>query len=303
MRKYVAEFIGTLVLTLFGCGAAAMTEGVEGVLGILGIAFAFGLAFVAMAYTIGDVSGCHINPAVSLAMFIDGRISLGDFLFYLLSQFLGGFAGAGILYIILICSELDAETLGANGYGDLSYAGINLGGAIAVEFILTLVFVLTVLSVTARYEYIRQSGLIIGLALVLVHIFGLPLTGTGINPARSLAPAVFTGAEALIQVWVFIVAPFLGAVAAAFLYRGVIRDRNEGEELYYEEGETEEEEPVEESESSAIEEDEEPVEELATDEEEEAEAEAEEEEELEEVEEELVEEELEELEDEEERKN
>ncbi len=274
MRKYIAEFIGTLVLTLFGCGAAAMTEGVEGVLGILGIAFAFGLAFIAMAYTIGDVSGCHINPAVSLAMFLDGRMSLGDFLFYLLAQFLGGFAGAGILYIILICSELDAEVLGANGYGDLSYAGINLGGAIAVEFILTLIFVLVVLSVTARYEYIRQSGLIIGFALVLVHIFGLPLTGTGINPARSLGPAVFTGADALIQVWVFIVAPLLGAVAAAFLYRGVIRERNEDGEMYYDEEEAEAAEDMEE---------------LAAEEVEEAEEEAEVEEELEEEEEELIE--------------
>ena len=288
MRKYIAEFIGTLVLTLFGCGAAAMTEGVEGVLGILGIAFAFGLAFIAMAYTIGDVSGCHINPAVSLAMFLDGRMSLGDFLFYLLAQFLGGFAGAGILYIILICSELDAEVLGANGYGDLSYAGINLGGAIAVEFILTLIFVLVVLSVTARYEYIRQSGLIIGFALVLVHIFGLPLTGTGINPARSLGPAVFTGADALIQVWVFIVAPLLGAVAAAFLYRGVIRERNEDGEMYYDEEEAETAEDMEE---------------LAAEEVEEAEEDAEAEEELEEEEEELIEEELDELEDEEERKN
>ncbi|MBQ9504000.1 MAG: MIP family channel protein [Lachnospiraceae bacterium] len=288
MRKYIAEFIGTLVLTLFGCGAAAMTEGVEGVLGILGIAFAFGLAFIAMAYTIGDVSGCHINPAVSLAMFLDGRMSLGDFLFYLLAQFLGGFAGAGILYIILICSELDAEVLGANGYGDLSYAGINLGGAIAVEFILTLIFVLVVLSVTARYEYIRQSGLIIGFALVLVHIFGLPLTGTGINPARSLGPAVFTGADALIQVWVFIVAPLLGAVAAAFLYRGVIRERNEEGEMYYDEEEAESVEDMEE---------------MAAEEIEEAEEEAEVEEELEEEEEELIEEELDELEDEDERKN
>ena len=288
MRKYIAEFIGTLVLTLFGCGAAAMTEGVEGVLGILGIAFAFGLAFIAMAYTIGDVSGCHINPAVSLAMFLDGRMSLGDFLFYLLAQFLGGFAGAGILYIILICSELDAEVLGANGYGDLSYAGINLGGAIAVEFILTLIFVLVVLSVTARYEYIRQSGLIIGFALMLVHIFGLPLTGTGINPARSLGPAVFTGADALIQVWVFIVAPLLGAVAAAFLYRGVIRERSEDGEMYYDEEEAETAEDMEE---------------LAAEEVEEAEEDAEAEEELEEEEEELIEEELDELEDEEERKN
>ncbi|MBO6137149.1 MAG: MIP family channel protein [Lachnospiraceae bacterium] len=262
MKKYIAEFIGTLVLTLFGCGAAAMTGGVEGVLGTLGIAFTFGLALVAMSYTIGDVSGCHINPAVSLAMFIDGRMSLGDFIFYFIAQFLGGFAGAGILYIILICSELEADSLGANGFGDLSYSGLNLGGAIAVEFILTLVFVLIVLSVTARYEYIRQSGLIIGLALVLVHIFGIPLTGTGINPARSLGPAVFTGAEALIQVWVFIVAPFLGAVAAAFLYRGLIRDRGE-EEAYFEDGEDEdmEDEAVEAGEEELEEEEEELVEE------------------------------------------
>ena len=197
------------------------------------------------------------------------------------------------IYIILICSELEAGSLGANGFGDRSYAGINIGGAIIVEFILTLVFVLAVLSVTARYEYIRQSGLIIGLALVLVHIFGLPLTGTGINPARSLGPAVFTGADALIQVWVFIVAPFLGAVAAAFLFRGVVRERPEGEELYYEEAEEAEEEASEEELAEEEEETEEAVQE----------EELMEEEELEEEEEELIEEELEDLEDEEENKN
>lgn len=281
MKKYVAEFFGTLVLTLLGCGAFAMTEETGSLPGVLGIALAFGLVLMAMSYTIGDVSGCHLNPAVSLGMFIDGRMSLGDFIFYLLAQFLGGFAGAGILFIIMICSDsLDTEILGANGYGDLSAAGINIGGALAVEFILTLLFVLTVLAVTARYEYIRQSGFIVGITYMAVHIFGVPLTGTGINPARSLAPAVFTGVDAIIQVWVFIVAPLLGAVAAAFLYRFLIKE-SDGEGAYYEEGMEE----IEEIEEEAGAED------------------TEEEEELEEEVQELVEEELEEIEDEEENEN
>lgn len=222
MKKYVAEFIGTCVLTLFGCGAAAITGGVEGVLGVLGIAFAFGLAVVAMAFAIGDISGCHINPAVSFGVFLAGGMSLTDFLGYIAAQFLGGIAGAGLLFIFELTTEaLDvaSDGLGANGYGELSYTGINLGGALLTEVVLTFVFVFVVLAVISKAENGLIAGLIIGLTLTFVHIFGIPLTGTSVNPARSLGPAIFSGLTSLIQVWVFIVGPMAGAALAALAFR------------------------------------------------------------------------------------
>ncbi len=222
MKKFIAEFIGTCVLTLFGCGAAAVSGGVEGALGVLGIAFAFGLAVVAMAYAIGDISGCHINPAVSLGVFIAGGMSLTEFLGYVVSQILGGVAGAGLLYIIELTSEsLDVASngLGANGFGDFSYVGINMGGALVVEVLLTFVFVLVVLAVVSKSENTVISGLVIGLTLTFVHILGIPLTGTSVNPARSIGPAIFSGIEYIAQVWVFIIGPLVGAALAAVIFR------------------------------------------------------------------------------------
>ena len=222
MKKYVAEFIGTCVLTLFGCGAAAVSGGVEGELGILGIALAFGLAVVAMAFAIGDISGCHINPAVSLGVFVAGGMSVGDLIGYIISQFLGGAAGAGLLYIIEIMTdsvEPSSNGLGANGFGDFSYVGINLGGAILVEILLTFVFVLVVLAVISKAENSIIGGVVIGLTLTFVHILGIPLTGTSVNPARSLGPALFSGVDYIAQVWVFIVGPLVGAALAAVIFK------------------------------------------------------------------------------------
>lgn len=231
MRKYVAEFIGTMVLTTFGCGSAAISGGIGGVLGILGIAMAFGLSIVAMAYAIGDVSGCHINPAVSLGVFLSGGMSAKDFGGYVAAQFLGGIAGAGILYGIISCSGIGpvAETgLGQNGYGEVSYVGLSLTGAIFVEILLTAVFVLTILGVTAKAKTGTVAGLVIGLTLAFVHILGIPLTGTSVNPARSLGPALLVGnGTALGQVWVFIVAPLIGAAIAAGVYKTVCRKESE----------------------------------------------------------------------------
>ena len=222
MKKYVAEFIGTCVLTLFGCGAAAVSGGVEGELGILGIALAFGLAVVAMAFAIGDISGCHINPAVSLGVFVAGGMSVGDLIGYIISQFLGGAAGAGLLYIIEIMTESvepSSNGLGANGFGDFSYVGINLGGALLVEVVLTFVFVLVVLAVISKAENSIIGGVVIGLTLTFVHILGIPLTGTSVNPARSLGPALFSGVDYIAQVWVFIVGPLVGAALAAVIFK------------------------------------------------------------------------------------
>lgn len=226
MKRYVAEFIGTMVLTLFGCGSAALSGGIGGVLGVLGIAMAFGLSIVAMAYAIGDVSGCHINPAVSLGVFLNKGMSVKDFGCYVLAQVLGGLAGAGILAGIISCTSLGtvAEVgLGTNGYGEASYVGLNMAGALIVEIILTFVFVLTILGVTAKAKTGTVAGLVIGLTLAFVHILGIPLTGTSVNPARSIGPAVFAGGTALAQVWVFIVGPLIGAALAAYVYRMVCR--------------------------------------------------------------------------------
>ena len=221
MKKYICEFIGTAVLVLFGCGSAAITGGIGGVLGILGIAIAFGLSIVAMAYVIGNISGCHINPAVSLAMLINKKISIKDFCFYLIAQILGAIAGIGILYVIMASSDLDVATfgLGANGFGELSAVNLNLIGAIIVEVVLTFVFIYTILGVTSDENKGAVAGIVIGLTLAFVHILGIPLTGTSVNPARSLAPAIFLGGEALKQVWVFIVAPFAGSALAAFTFK------------------------------------------------------------------------------------
>ena len=220
-KKYLAEFIGTFILVFFGCGSAAITGGIKGVLGILGIAFSFGLAIVAAAYAIGHISGCHVNPAVSLAMLIDGQLSFTDFIGYVVAQVLGSCAASSALfYVIKASSALDIfETgLGTNGFNSLSYTYLSLDGAFVVEMILTFVFVLTIFGVTSNEKTSAHAGLIIGLTLTFVHIIGIPLTGTSVNPARSLGPALIFGGEALSQVWLFILAPFAGAALAALIW-------------------------------------------------------------------------------------
>lgn len=218
MKKYVSEFIGTAVLVLFGCGSAAIAGDV---LGTLGIAFAFGLSIVAMAYVIGDISGCHINPAVSLAMLINKKMTTKDFASYVLAQVLGAIAGIGILYFIIASSNLELVSLGANGFGDASSVGLSMIAAFVVEVVLTFVFIYTILGVTSDSKKSSVAGIVIGLTLTFVHIIGIPLTGTSVNPARSLAPALFLGGEALKQVWLFIVAPLVGSAIAAYTYKGL----------------------------------------------------------------------------------
>ena len=218
MKKYIAELIGTATLVLFGCGSAAIAGST---LGTLGIALAFGLSIVAMAYVIGNISGCHINPAVSLAMLINKKMSVKDFAFYVVAQVLGAIAGTALLFAIMKCCGFDiaSQGLGANGFGDASSVGINMGGAFLVEVILTFVFIYTILGVTSDESKSSIAGIVIGLTLTFVHIMGIPLTGTSVNPARSLAPAIFLGGKALAQVWVFIVAPFVGSTIAAITFK------------------------------------------------------------------------------------
>ena len=214
MKKYLCEFIGTAVLVLFGCGSAAIAGGT---LGNLGIAMAFGLSIVAMAYVIGNVSGCHINPAVSLAMLISKKISVKDFFGYVVAQVLGGLAGSGLLYAII--SNSSSLSIAANGLGVNSFGDLTMFGAILVEVILTFVFIYTILGVTSDDSKSSVAGIVIGLTLAFVHIMGIPLTGTSVNPARSLAPAIILGGKALSEVWVFIVAPFIGSALAAITYK------------------------------------------------------------------------------------
>lgn len=225
MRRYIAELIGTMVLVLFGCGSAAIAGST---LGTLGIALAFGLSIVAMAYVIGDISGCHINPAVSIGMWIDGRLDSKDLVMYIIFQCIGAIFGIALLAVIINSAPslggYLATGLGQNGFGTASSVGLDVIGAIIVEIILTFVFVFTVLGVTKKAENGAVAGIVIGLTLAFVHIMGIPLTGTSVNPARSLAPALFMGGQALNQVWVFILAPIVGAVIAGFLYKGLVSE-------------------------------------------------------------------------------
>ena len=222
MKRYVSELIGTMVLVLFGCGSAAIAGQM---LGTVGIALAFGLSIVAMAYVIGDISGCHINPAVSIGMWIDGRLETKDLLAYIVFQCIGAVIGIALLAVIINSAPslggYMATGLGQNGFGSASSVGLDAVGAIVVEIILTFVFVFTVLGVTKKAENATVAGIVIGLTLAFVHIMGIPLTGTSVNPARSLAPALFLGGQALQQVWVFILAPVVGAVIAGLLYKGL----------------------------------------------------------------------------------
>lgn len=224
MKKYIAEFIGTAVLVILGCGTA-MLVGCDAAAGsgYLLTALAFGLVIVGMAYCVGNISGCHINPAVSLGVLMTGGMSGRDFAGYVISQCLGALAGAGVLAAIF---SLGGVTDMTGGFGSNGLAGVN-GSAVAgviVEVVLTFIFVLTILGVTSKKaKHGSFGGLIIGLTLTLVHILGIGLTGTSVNPARSIGPAIVAAiggnTEPIAALWVFIVAPLIGAAIAAVVYK------------------------------------------------------------------------------------
>ncbi len=213
MKKYFAEMIGTMVLVVMGCGAAIFNGGCGTVPQVLTVAFAFGLSVVAMAYAIGGVSGCHINPAVTLGVWLSKRMSGKDAAMYILSQVVGALIGSTILYLLTSKISMDyATTTGANMLG----SGVSTMGGFLAEMIFTFVFVLVVLGSTDEKKGAgSHAGLAIGLSLVLIHIVCIPITGTSVNPARSIGPAIYQGAEAISQLWIFILAPLLGAVIAA----------------------------------------------------------------------------------------
>ena len=220
MKKYFAELVGTFILVLFGCGTAVIAGDK---VGILGIAIAFGFALIGAAYGIGPISGCHINPAVSLGVWSAGRMTLGDMIGYWIGQFCGAILGAGVLAFIVRGAgagyDIAASGLGQNGWGAGYQGGYNISSAIAFEFVATLIFVVVILGSTQTAAPTRLAGLSIGITLVAIHLVGIHITGTSVNPARSFGPALLVGGKALSQVWLFLLMPSLGGLIAGLLFR------------------------------------------------------------------------------------
>jgi len=231
MKKLLAELIGTFSLVLFGCGAAAVsamsTTGPAGI-GILGISLAFGLAVVAMAYAIGGITGCHINPAITVSMLVAGKINGGDAVKYIIGQFIGATLAAGVLYLIRSGSpgfEMGEYALGSNGWGEGYLGEYNLTSAFISETVFTFLFLFVIFATTSKWGNGTMAGLAIGITLVLIHLVAIPITGTSVNPARSFGPAIFAQGKALSQLWLFIVAPILGGVLAAFVWKGLFETK------------------------------------------------------------------------------
>ena len=224
-RKLGAELLGTALLVFFGVGVATLsfgfgTSGSSFAAGVVATALTFGLVLLGPAYALGPISGCHVNPAVTLGALLAGRIKVNEAIGYWVAQFVGGIVGALVLWGIFSSSPLYSRTatgLGTDGWGAGSHIHIGAGGAFGAEVILTAVFVFVILRVTAKTANAATAGVVIGLTLTLVHLIGIPITGTSVNPARSLGPALIVGGEALRQVWLFIVAPLVGGAVAAIL--------------------------------------------------------------------------------------
>jgi aquaporin Z len=219
MKVFIAEFVGTFTLVLLGCGSAVLAGGE---VGQLGIAFAFGLAIVAMAYGIGPISGCHVNPAVSLGAFVAGRMPLNAMLQYWAAQFIGALLGAGVLYLIATGKtgyDLAANGLGQNGWGAGYLGEYNLASALVFEVVATFLFLVVILGSTQKSAPGMLAGLAIGLTLTVIHIVGIQVTGVSVNPARSFGPAVIVGGTAISQLWLFLIAPLIGAALAGLLFK------------------------------------------------------------------------------------
>ena len=218
-RRAFAEFVGTFVLVFGGVGSAVIAGDA---IGNLGVAFAFGLSLLAMAYAIGPISGCHINPAVTAGLLVSKRMKLDEAIRYWIAQVLGAVLAALVLFIVIKARaggyDLTTEGFGANGYGDHSPSGFPVGAALLVEIVLTFFLVFTVLAATDRIANAAFAGIPIGLVLTLVHLVGIPVTNLSVNPARSIGPALFVGDWALAQLWLFLVAPLVGAVLASVVH-------------------------------------------------------------------------------------
>jgi aquaporin Z len=219
MKVFIAELVGTFTLVLLGCGSAVLAGGE---VGQLGIAFAFGLAIVAMAYGIGPISGCHVNPAVSFGAFVAGRLGLNAMLQYWAAQFIGALLGAGLLYLIATGKtgyDLAASGLGQNGWGAGYLGEYNLASALVFEVVATFLFLVVILGSTQKSAPGMLAGLAIGLTLTVIHIVGIQVTGVSVNPARSFGPAIIVGGTAISQLWLFLIAPLIGAALAGLLFK------------------------------------------------------------------------------------
>jgi aquaporin Z len=219
LKKYIAELIGTFALVLIGCGSAVIAGQY---IGFLGISFAFGLTVLAMVYAIGNISGCHINPAITIAMLVAGKIKSKDAVVYIIAQCIGAIIAAGVILIIASGQadySLSVNGLGQNGFGILSPGGYTLLACFVAEVVLTGLFLMVIFGSTSKEAPKGFAGISIGFSLVLIHLIGIPITGTSVNPARSLGPAIFVGGETLSQVWLFWIAPIIGGVIAAIIWK------------------------------------------------------------------------------------
>jgi len=219
LKKYWAELIGTFALVLVGCGSAVIAGKY---IGFMGIAFAFGLTVLAMVYAIGNISGCHINPAISLSMLVAGRLGWKDTIFYVIFQCVGAVLAALLLWLVasgMPDYSLAVNGLGQNGYGALSPGKFDLLSCFVAEVVLTALFLFVIFGSISKNAPVGFAGLAIGLSLVLIHLIGIPITGTSVNPARSFGPALVVGGEALSQLWLFWVAPIIGGILAAVIWR------------------------------------------------------------------------------------
>lgn len=238
MKKYIAEAIGTFTLVFFGVGTAVLAGGGIGIgaadaISITGISLAFGISVIAMAYSIGQISGAHLNPAVSMGALVAGRLSLTDFIGYCIGQVIGAVVAAALIYFLATNTiggyDIAANGLGQNGWG-AGYGGEFLMlSALIFEVVATAVFLVVILGVTSKNETPSMAGLVIGLTLTMIHLIGITVTGTSVNPARSIGPALFAGPLALEQLWVFIVGPLVGGALGALIYRGLLANGPESE--------------------------------------------------------------------------
>ncbi len=220
MKKNLAEFIGTFWLVLGGCGSAMLAAAFPEVgIGLVGVSLAFGLTVLTIAYSLGHISGAHLNPAVTIGLWMGGRIKANEILPYIISQVLGVLAGAGVLYLIVTGNGSEIGGFAANGYGEHSPGNYNMNAAIITEFVMTFMFLIIILGATDKKAPSGFAGIAIGLALTLIHLISIPVTNTSVNPARSISQAVFVGDWALSQVWLFILIPIAGAILAGLVYK------------------------------------------------------------------------------------
>lgn len=228
MRKYIAEFIGTFWLVFGGCGSAVLAAGIPELgIGFAGVSLAFGLTVLTMVYAIGPISGCHLNPAVSIGLWMGGRFNAKELPPYIISQVAGGIFAATILYVIASGKAgFEIGTFAANGYGELSPDGYGMMSALVIEIVLTFMFLMVILGATHKKAPEGFAGIAIGLALTLIHLISIPVTNTSVNPARSTSQALFAGGMALEQLWLFWVAPIVGAIIAGLVFKFLERSES-----------------------------------------------------------------------------